>query len=272
MTGGTDKAGNINRILGEACQKYGLGMGLGSCRIILDNNRYLEDFSIRKYIGNDQPLFANLGIAQIEQLIDNKRLNKITELIDRTESDGLIIHINPLQEWLQPEGDRYFSPPVDTISKVLDALDIPVIVKEVGQGFGPESLKALMALPLLALDFGASGGTNFSKVEIERRAESGDNGRELVHIGHNAYDMADFVNRIISEGHPNNTEYIIVSGGIKNYLDGYYFIKKLKMPAIYAQASSMLKVALQGSEAVNSYIEEQIRGLALAEAFLTIRE
>ncbi len=271
MTGGTEKAGEINRILAETCKTFGLGMGLGSCRMILDSDEYLKDFNIRAFIGNEQPLFANLGIAQIEDLIHKGSLHKVKELLNKTESDGLIIHINPLQEWLQPEGDRYFTSPVESIKRILDKLDAPLIVKEVGQGFGPASLRALLSLPLQALEFGAFGGTNFSKIEINRREKDRNNGEELIHIGHDAYEMVNFVNEIIDSGHEVNTEMIIVSGGIKDYLDGYYFTEKLKMPAIYAQASAMLKYALQGQEAINAYVEEQIRGLELAEAFLSIK-
>lgn len=270
MTGGTEKAGTINRTLAKACGKFGLGMGLGSCRIILEDDTYLPDFQLRKEIGDSAPLYANLGIAQIESLLKAGKVSLITELIDKTESNGLIIHINPLQEWLQPEGDRYNDAPVNTIERLMDKVDLPLILKEVGQGLGPASLEALLSLPLRGLEFGALGGTNFSKLELSRNHDK--EGSELVHIGHTAYEMVDFINEIILNGLEIKTENLIVSGGIKNYLDGYYCITKLQMPSIYAQASAMLKVALQGDEATENYIEEQIRGLALSKAFLQIRE
>ena len=104
MTGGAEMAGKINLLLAEACKTYGLGMGLGSCRPVLENSEYSRDFEIRKHIG-EQPLFANLGIAQIEELIALNQLQKLVDMVHRLEANGLIIHVNPLQEWMQPEGD-----------------------------------------------------------------------------------------------------------------------------------------------------------------------
>ncbi|MEY4315798.1 MAG: hypothetical protein RI977_1175, partial [Bacteroidota bacterium] len=114
MTGGAEKAGKINLLLAEVCKAYGLGMGLGSCRPVLENSEYSKDFEIRKYIG-DQPLFANLGIAQIEELIANNQLQALVDMVHRLEANGLIIHVNPLQEWMQPEGDRFALSPIDTV-------------------------------------------------------------------------------------------------------------------------------------------------------------
>ena len=79
-----------------------MGMGLGSCRTLLYTNDTLEDFNVRHLIGDDLPLFANLGIAQVEQLVESNKLYLITELLDKLQADGLIIHVNPMQEWLQP--------------------------------------------------------------------------------------------------------------------------------------------------------------------------
>ena len=129
MTGGTKEAGTINRNLAKACGQFGLGMGLGSCRIILKDDEYLPDFQLRKEMG-DYPLYANLGVAQLEELFDAGEEKLVAELIKRTETDGLIIHVNPLQEWLQPEGDVFKASPLDIIKRTLD-LDVKVIVKEV---------------------------------------------------------------------------------------------------------------------------------------------
>ena len=171
MTGGTEYAGEINHNLARACAEFGLGMGLGSCRSLLYSDEYLADFDVRSTIGNERPLFGNLGIAQIEELMHSGELGRVEELMEKLRIDGLIIHINPLQEWLQPEGDRISVDPIITLQRFLDALPIPVIVKEVGQGMGYQSLQSLLNLPLEALDFGAHGGTNFSKLELSRSNE-----------------------------------------------------------------------------------------------------
>ncbi|RME97424.1 MAG: isopentenyl-diphosphate delta-isomerase, partial [Bacteroidetes bacterium] len=143
MTGGTQMARRINQNLGRACAEFGMGMGLGSCRPLLYDDDRLDDFNIRPIIGQGQLLFANLGIAQLEQVLARKEVWRIRAMIDKLAADGLIIHVNPMQEWLQPEGDRFADPPLATIERMLEALpDLPLIVKEVGQGMGPASLRA----------------------------------------------------------------------------------------------------------------------------------
>lgn len=273
MTGGAKIAQEINTNLAKACAKFKLGMGLGSCRVILDDDAYLSDFQVRKYIG-EQPLYANLGIAQIEYLIQDNQLEKIKELLKKTEANGLIIHINPLQEWLQPNGDRYYTSPIDSIKKVIDFLDAPVIVKEVGQGFGPKSIEALLNLPLTAFDFGAHGGTNFSKVELLRH----DNPRldalsSSVNIGHHASEMCSLLNSVLDKDNfIPQTKNIIVSGGVSSYLDGYYYMQRIPLKTMYGQASAMLKYAQLGYEPLEQFIQGQIEGLQLAHQFLTIKE
>ncbi len=272
MTGGTGLARTINYNLARACGEYGMGMGLGSCRQLLDSDEFLEDFSVRKLMGN-QPLFANLGIAQIEKMLFKGEVHKIELLIKKLEADGLIIHVNPLQEWLQPEGDHISRAPIDTISELLQLTDLKVIVKEVGQGMGYESLKALFQLPLEAVDFAASGGTNFALLELLRSDGIKQQiFQDLATVGHNADEMVGYANLIAEElGEKMKCKQVIISGGVKNFLDGYYYINKIKIPAIYGQAAPFLKFAKESYEALQQYVEAQIQGLAVANCFLKIK-
>lgn len=139
MTGGTAMARIINHNLAKACGAFGMGMGLGSCRQLLYSDEYLPDFDVRDLMGSEVPLFANLGVAQIEQLMENQELERIPILLKKLRADGLIIHVNPLQEALQPEGDVFRLSPLEVIKTVLNTFDALIIVKEVGQGMGPES-------------------------------------------------------------------------------------------------------------------------------------
>ena len=269
MTGGTKMAGHINHNLARACNEFGLGMGLGSCRILLEDNTYFKDFDLRDTIGDDLPFYANLGIAQVENLLLNKKESLIIDLVNKLRADGLIIHVNPLQEYLQPEGDRFTYSPLETIKGLLDKVDFPIIVKEVGQGMGPSSLKALMELPLAAIDFGASGGTNFAKLELLRTEENkatGDNG--LSYIGHTASEMVHFVNDILTSKDKHECNTFIISGGIKSYLDGYYHTEKIQAPAIYAMASQFLKHAMGDYESLQQFTQQQLKGFALAKKLL----
>lgn len=272
MTGGTKEAFKINTNLARACGEYKLGMGLGSCRMILDDDKYLKDFAFRKLVG-DQPFFANLGIAQVEKLIWNKKLDKINQLLDKIKADGLIIHINPLQEWLQPEGDHIEHSPVETIEKLLNKVDFPVIVKEVGQGMGPQSLKQLFSLPLGAIEFAAHGGTNFAKLELLRsNAMHQRIFEDVAFVGHTAEEMVHFSNDIINDlGKKVSCNQVIISGGIKSFLDGYYLIHKLNSHALYGQASAFLRYAAASYDELAQFVESQIKGYQLASHFLKVK-
>jgi isopentenyl-diphosphate delta-isomerase len=243
MTGGTKRAGTINQNLARACNEFGMGMGLGSCRIILNDNSYIEDFNMRPIIGKDLPLWANLGIAQIEELIEADKVSLATKLVEKLDADGLIIHVNPMQEFFQPEGDVLKYSPIEAIKKFIDKFKYPVIVKEVGQGIGPESLKELLQLP-----FAAFGGTNFARVEL-LRDENADAMlfEPMSYIGEDALSMVESVNSLMQTLTPECKE-LIISGGIKNFLDGYFLIQKSELPAIYGMASTFLKYAQEDYE------------------------
>ncbi len=274
MTGGTKMAYTINHNLARACKDFGMGMGLGSCRMLLYDDEYLDDFNVRPLIGDHLPLYANLGVAQVEQLIERNELRRIPELLEKLSADGLIIHVNPLQEWLQPEGDRFKKPPLETISEVLEKLDISIVVKEVGQGMGYRSLKALLQLPLAAIDFAANGGTNFARLELLRSDKTKQEVySQLAYVGHSAEEMVNISNQLIEElGSRRLCNQIIISGGIKRFLDGYYLISKLNIACVYGQASSFLKHARGSYEELYQYVDAQVQGLELARAFLVIKE
>ncbi|MEM9846475.1 MAG: isopentenyl-diphosphate delta-isomerase [Bacteroidota bacterium] len=273
MTGGTEMAKTINHNLARACGEFGMGMGLGSCRALLYSDERLSDFDVRHLMGDAVPLYANLGIAQVEELIAEGALDRINHLLDKLRADGLIIHVNPMQEWLQPEGDFIKRPPLETIQMVLDALDVKIIVKEVGQGMGHESLKALFQLPLAAIDFAANGGTNFAKLELLRSDEEQQNRyATLANIGHSAAEMVGFCNAIFEAlGDQVQCREVIISGGVRDFLDGYYLMNKLNTSAIYGQASSFLRHARGDYAILEHYIKNQIDGLALAKAMLSVK-
>lgn len=273
MTGGTQWARHINTNLARVCRDFGLGMGLGSCRSLLHSDEYLPDFDVRRYIGPDLPLYANLGVAQLETLLDKGDTDTLHQLLDKLQADGLIVHVNPMQEWLQPEGDRFRRPPIDIIEQLLQKFDRPIIVKEVGQGMGRESLRRLMRLPLAALEFAAGGGTNFAKLEMMRgRPEAMAAFQQLAHVGHTAADMVDMVNDILQqESEPPACQQLIVSGGVHHFLDGYYLIGKLQIPAVYGQASAFLKHARGDYEELYAHVKSQMEGLKIAYAYLKIR-
>ncbi len=269
MTGGTEMAKKINENIARACGEFGMGMGLGSCRLILDDDTFFEDFNVRKYIGS-YPLFANLGIVQIEELLRTKTTDKIKRLVERLNADGLIVHVNPLQEYFQPEGSRLTHSPVKLVEELLLRIETPLIVKEVGQGMGLQSIKRLLQLPIEAFEFGAYGGTNFSLLELKRGDKDMYNLFEpFAYIGETAEQMVESINEIVLTSEIRCRQ-VIISGGVKNFLDGYYLMKKCSVPSIFGQASSILRYAIESYESLHHFLEAQLKGYALASNYLRI--
>lgn len=268
MTGGTEKAGTINRNLATACGEFGLGMGLGSCRTLLESDSHLSDFDVRQYMGDKAPLYANLGIAQMEKLVENKLEEQVENLVEKLKADGIIIHINPLQEAFQPEGDFLKTPPIETIEAFLFRTDLRVIVKEVGQGMGPASLQRLLKLPLEAIEFGALGGTNFTRLELSRQTRGHNSHFDTFgRVGHTAAEMTGFVNQII-EQETVNCRQLIISGGITNVPDGYYLTQKSKLNAVFGMGSAFLKHAMGDYQDLAVFIKQLEQALGIARNFL----
>lgn len=264
MTGGTLHAKAINQNLARLCGEQKLGMGLGSCRSLLHDDDRLEDFKLRRLMG-DQPLFANLGIAQVEELLNQNKVHLVHEMVKKVEANGLIIHLNPLQEWFQPEGDRFTASPLETITRFLEGTRYPVIVKEVGQGMGPKSLKALLDLPLSGIELAGFGGTNFSLLE-SMRGEDVVSKRPFINVGHTAAEMVDFLNALTPKG-----KEIIISGGIRSVLDGYALLSTLKAPAVIGMAQAFLGPALRGQAALDQYFSTLRESLLTARGLLTVK-
>jgi isopentenyl-diphosphate delta-isomerase len=270
MTGGTGAARTINGNIARACREFGMGMGLGSCRKILFDKTDWADFDFRDEIG-DQPFWANLGIAQVEELLASKNIQAVIDLVGELRADGLIVHVNPFQEWFQPEGNRLKQSPLQTIQQLLDQVRLKVIVKEVGQGFGPESLRKLLALPLAAIEFGAYGGTNFSKLEMLRGDQQKlEASLPFAFVGQSANQMVNSVNQILKENPNPACQQLIISGGVQNALDGYYLTSKSQLPAVFGMASAVLKHASESYESLAGFLKNQIEALSLAKVYLKI--
>jgi isopentenyl-diphosphate Delta-isomerase len=268
MTGGAENSTSLNKMFAKVCKKYSLGMGLGSCRQLLTSDDCLEDFAVRKYCGDDVPLFANLGVAQIEQLLSAGKVSLIKDLVNKLEVDGIFMHINPLQEYLQPEGDRFSVSPLETLKNLLDKLDFPIGVKEVGQGMGPQGLKELSKLPLACLELSGFGGTNFSKIEQFRSncPVEYDVKKSFINVGHTCQDMIEFLNDIDSLDYP-----VIISGGVNSAIDAHHLISQSNHASIYGIAFRALKHALNGESALEKFIECEMEAFCVAKSLLSPR-
>src|SRR5690606_14128508 len=130
MTGGVDEGEKINRNLAKAAQKYGIAMGVGSQRAAIVHSEYEEIFRARE-VAPDIPLLANIGLVQLNYGFGLKEYKKCVDMI---EANALVVHINPIQEIIQPEGDRNWAGLLDKLAKIVEKIDVPVIAKEVGFG------------------------------------------------------------------------------------------------------------------------------------------
>lgn len=164
MTGGTDAARRINCSLAEAAQELRIALGLGSARVLLEHPEALPSFAVRA-LAPSVPLLANLGAAQLNRGVDAADCE---HLVDLLEADALVLHLNPLQEALQPEGDTCFAGLLGRIEALAAALPVPVIVKEVGWGISADLVTALLEAGVAAVDVAGAGGTSWSEVERHR--------------------------------------------------------------------------------------------------------
>lgn len=170
MTGGTDQALEINQTLAVAAEKFGLAMGVGSQRAAIEDPTLRRTFKIRDLAPNIL-LFANLGAVQLNYGYGLEECKKAVEMI---EADGLFLHVNPLQEAVQPEGDINFSGLLKKIEKICKSLPVPVVVKEVGWGISADVAKKLIDVGVSGIDVSGAGGTSWSQVERFRLTDEFD--------------------------------------------------------------------------------------------------
>ncbi len=164
MTGGTPQAGLFNRRLAEAVQAKGLAMGVGSQRAALERSHAEASFSVRTY-APDALVFANLGAVQLNY---GYTVDQCIRAVEMVEADALILHLNPLQEVLQPEGDNLWGGLLSRIEEVCAKITVPVIAKEVGWGISRQAARQLIGAGISAIDVAGAGGTSWSEVEKHR--------------------------------------------------------------------------------------------------------
>ncbi len=163
MTGGYQQAERINKSLAKTAQKYGIAFALGSQRAMLENPSLVRTYDVRKEAPS-VPVISNIGAVQLKKY----GLEKIESLVSLVESDALAIHLNPLQEVIQAEGDHDFSEVLGSIEKVCESISVPVIVKETGAGMSKKVAEKLKAAGVSMIDVAGAGGTSWSRVEYER--------------------------------------------------------------------------------------------------------
>ena len=165
MTGGTEEAENINQRLAVIAEELKIPIGVGSQRQALENKDNHNSYKVIRKTAKSVPVLGNIGAAQVVQ---SKNLTDILSLIDMLEADAFVVHLNPLQELLQPEGEPNFVGLLKKIEKLILKSKVPVIVKEVGSGISKDTAKRLLDIGVNGIDVAGAGGTSWAGVEIIR--------------------------------------------------------------------------------------------------------
>lgn len=163
MTGGYPDAEGINKALAKAAQENGFAFGVGSQRAMIEKPQLARTYVVRD-VAPDIPLLSNIGAFQLKRY----KPEQIESLVDAIKADALAVHLNPLQEVIQPEGDTDFSGVLDAIRRVCEYLPVPVLVKETGAGISQDVALRLKDAGVKYIDVSGSGGTSWSKVEYLR--------------------------------------------------------------------------------------------------------
>lgn len=245
MTGGTSQAAKINRVLAAAAQEAGIPMGVGSQRAALEDDQLAETFRVRD-IAPDILLFANLGAVQLNYGLTPMDCQRAVDMI---EADALILHLNPLQEAVMPEGDTNFAGLIGKIEGVCKTLPIPVIAKEVGWGISRQAASMLLNAGVAAIDIAGAGGTSWTEVEMHR-AETETQRQVAAAFIDWGIPTGESI-QIVRDVAPQLP--IFASGGIR---DGVDIAKSIALGANLAGlASPFLKAAAESQEAVLQVIE-----------------
>jgi isopentenyl-diphosphate delta-isomerase len=234
MTGGTEEAIKINQNIALACEKLGLGMGVGSQRAAVENYALEKTYAVARKAAPKAFLIANIGGVQ---LVHGYGIREVKKVVDMIDADAVAIHLNALQEAIQPEGQTRFRGVLTKIGEIASELDKPVIVKETGAGICAEDAKELKEAGVKAIDVGGVGGTSFAAVEYFRGEEK---------LGDTFWDWGIPTAISVVEVVQSTQLPVIASGGIRSGID---IAKTLALGASLAGViQPVLETAVKGSK------------------------
>ena len=239
MTGGYADALRINRGLAEVCEEHGIAMGVGSQRQALEHSAFHSTFRVVREVAPSIPVVGNLGAAEVAAM---RSIQTIKRLVDLIGADAFAVHLNPLQEMLQPEGNTNFKGVLNGIAQMVRDLPVPVIVKEIGAGISVTVAKRLLDIGVQYIDVAGAGGTSWAGVEILRRGKTKST-QEFWDWGIPTATALQDVAGLRSSGY---SFHIIGSGGISTGMEA---AKCLGLGAdLVASARPMLKALISGGK------------------------
>lgn len=246
MTGGSARAGEVNRILAEAAERTGVGFALGSQRRMLEDRLSFDTYDVRTAAPNVL-LFGNIGAVQLNYGVT---VANLIELVDRCGLDALNFHLNPLQEAIQPEGDVNFKGLLGRLRDTIPQIPVPCILKEVGAGISATTAQKIATLPVSGVEIAGVGGTSWAKIEAFRSNSriQRDTGMQLASWGVPTSESLITCRRIL----PSLP--LVCSGGMRSGLE---VAKALALGAdAVAMAIPFLRAAQDGVDAVVERIEQ----------------
>lgn len=254
MTGGSEHGRTINTNLALATEHCGIAMGLGSQRIGLEKDDARSTFELVRKNAPNAFLIANMGAVQLNygHAVDSYR-----RAVDMIQANALYLHVNPLQEALQPGGDTNFAGLLNKIQKIIDGVGVPVIIKEVGHGISGQVAKKLFEIGAAGVDVAGVGGTSYAWVEATR-AKNIDYQDWFKEFGIKTPDAVIQC----ANSRTKNDQIVIASGGVRSPLDG---LKSRVLGAdFYSAAVPFLHPAMNSVEELIAVIENWQKGLQIA--------
>ncbi len=247
MTGGTVKAQKINAAIAEAVEVLNLGMGVGSQRAAIDNPKLESSYRVVREKAPTTFILANIGGPQLVGKYGIKEAKKAVEMV---EANALAIHLNALQEAVQPEGETNYSGLLNRIGEVVQALEVPVIVKETGAGIAAEEAKMLEEAGVKGIDVSGVGGTSWAAVEYHRAKRRKDKFNQR--LGQTFWDWGIPTAISLLETVQSVSIPVVASGGIRNGIDA---TKALVLGAgLVSVAYPILRPATKGQEEVKKVL------------------
>jgi len=266
MTGGHVGGGEVNAILGRAAERWNVPMGLGSQRAALREASLRESYAVARREAPNAFLMANIGAPQLVRQPGNPPLTlaEVEDLVAMIRADAVIVHLNPVQELAQPEGDRNAAGWADAIARLAGDLPLPVIAKETGGGVSEAVARRLAATGVAAIDVGGRGGTSFAAIEGSRAAEQGNEraGRMAAALAGWGIPTAVSIVLAARTGLP-----VIGTGGVRAGVDA---ARAIALGAVaVGVARPLLLAALEGGDSTVDAWFDRFREELLAAMFLT---
>jgi len=268
ITGGTPEATRINAAIAEAVEELGLGMGVGSQRAAIEDKKLEKTFTIARKKAPNAFLIANIGGVQ---LVNGYSIKEVEKAVAMIEADAIAIHLNPLQEAIQPEGQTNFRGILEKISEIAEKIDKPLIVKETGAGIAAEEAKKLETVGVNGIDVSGAGGTSFAAVEYYR--VKGPKNSFQRRLGDVFWDWGIPTAISVVEVSQSVKIPVIASGGVR---DGVDMAKALALGANLTSLSQpILQAAVKGAREtknVLSLLIEELRNAMFLVGASSVQE